>query len=114
MAKTPAHCPDCGAEPDLDETGESGRAVCGRLFYRYPRITGDWKWIQGQYLCCTERQLDTAKATIKRLKEAMPPPERLLSLADWFDLYDERTGNIYHSSIQRDLRDWAAKIKEAP
>ena len=44
---------------------------------------------------------------IATLRAALPSPEKLRRLADWFDLYDKRQGNT-GSDVQMDLRRWAA------
>ncbi len=47
-----------------------------------------------------------------RLREAMPVPDQLRTLADWFDADDERKG-CRGSQIQRMLRHWADAIEKA-
>ena len=54
-----------------------------------------------------QEQLAEAQATIVRLKDAMPPPQRMRLLASWFDMKDRNRG------VQDDLRRWADRIEAA-
>ena len=51
----------------------------------------------------------TAQVKIKDVERLRAAPERLRSLADWFDYTDPQRGS-YGSEVQDDLRAWANTI----
>lgn len=68
-----------------------------------------------EFIAAACNSLPAALATIRRLRELLgrlPPYEKLLLLADWFDVDDARKGRTEHDEVQKDLRQWAATIAD--
>lgn len=58
-----------------------------------------------------------ATAQVATLRAALPPVDKLLLLADWFDMRDTYQDLPMNDEVQRDLRRWAMRISlatEAP
>jgi len=70
MAETPTNCPGCGAELSLLYSHKAGAV---EVFRCHSRRTGPGALVEYS-LACVSSQLNAREATIKRLKEAMPPP----------------------------------------
>jgi hypothetical protein len=50
----------------------------------------------------------------RRLRQALPDPEKLELLAVWVDAIDRDRGiPVHHDEVQRDLRRWAQAAREA-
>lgn len=52
-------------------------------------------------------------ATVRQLREALPDPEKMEMLADWFDCDDNERGDYSSTEVQDDLRKWAAQARKA-
>lgn len=60
----------------------------------------------------SEKHLAEAQAECERLREALPPAEKLKFLAAWLDVYDDKHGGGGRDA-QLDLRNWADRISAA-
>lgn len=58
-------------------------------------------------------QIDDVVNSHAQLVKALPPPEKLRLLADWFDVDDANKGGQRGDIVQKDLRQWANAIEAA-
>jgi len=66
-------------------------------------------WLKDNYA-----QIADLKAQLEKAREALPPAEKLLLLAEWLDVDDKARGRpASNNQVQQDLRLWAAKIRSA-
>jgi len=56
----------------------------------------------------SREEIEAKDETIRKLKDALPPANRLETLADWFDLKYPKDKN---PEVQTDLRGWASSIR---
>ena len=49
---------------------------------------------------------------VERLRQAMPPADKLELLADWFDRHDDDAEYGGQREVQADLRKWAKAIRD--
>jgi hypothetical protein len=70
-------------------------------------------------LICSVWDADQAEFILRacnshdKLLEALPDPDKLETLADWFDLEQGRRPDWVGNDVQTDLRNWATKARAA-
>jgi hypothetical protein len=84
-----------------------------KIFKALRILHQDMGWVQ-----CDEEQLDVVISSepserIKVLEDALPPPERLELLAEWFDKCYYNPSCSGETKVQDDLRLWAKRIRAA-
>jgi hypothetical protein len=78
------------------------------LLRRHPELLGETN-----LRASGEDEYVSLLAEVKRLRRALPEPEKLDLLADWLDRDDALKGRTSDPEVQRDLRRWARASCEA-